>query len=214
MSPMFSLPVPLPVTLYLLIGLLLAAPLAMWAVRLSPAQAGWRLQGWRTPALGVGWGIILAAGLLAWLKYLMLTGDYLPIPTVVRPHDWAILALAAPVAEEIFLRGVLFGSLQRNWSLLWAVVLSATADVVLHYSQPWIAMHFVVAAGYALSFRQANSIFTPIIAHALAVGGLLLARMAPGSVQELPWALLLLAGAAGLAFIAAGSIRRRVVSRD
>jgi len=206
---MVILPVPLPFTLYLLAGMLLLALPAMWVTRLSPKQAGWRMGGWPAPALGVGWGVLLATGLAAWLKLLLHTGDYLPIPTVVLPADWAVLALAAPVAEEIFFRGILFGGLQRSWSPFWAVFLSAIADTVVHSTQPWIAVHFVAAVAYALSFRLSGSILTPIIAHALAVTALLLARLHPAAVQHLPTQTLYTAAGGALILILAGSLGRR-----
>ncbi|MHB0936891.1 MAG: CPBP family intramembrane glutamic endopeptidase [Armatimonadota bacterium] len=203
------MPVPLPFTLYLLAGMLLLALPAMWVARLPAAQAGWRAGGWPALVLGLGWGSLLGTGLVAWLWLLLRTGNYLAIPTVVMPVDWAILALAAPVAEEVFFRGVLFGGLQRSWSPFWAIFLSAVADTAVHSTQPWIAVHFAAAVGYALSFRQSGSILTPILAHALAVTALLLARRHPGAVQDLPVHVLYIAGGAALALILAGSLGRR-----
>lgn len=205
---MFALPVPLPFTLYLLAGLLLLSLPAMWVLRLPTAQAGWRAGGWPTLVLGLGWGGLLGVGMVAWLRLLLHTGNYLPIPTVVLPADWAVLALAAPVAEEVFFRGVLFGSLQRSWSPFWAVFLSAVADTAVHSTQPWIAVHFAVAVGYALSFRQSGSIFTPIIAHALAVSALLLASLHPRAVQEMPGITLGIAAGGALLLILVGGLGR------
>jgi len=205
---MFILPVPLPYTLYLLAGLLLLAPLGMWVTRLAPAQAGWRAGGWQAPVLGIGWGMLLACGLMAWLRLLLHSGNYLPIPAVVRPTDWVVLALAAPVAEEVFFRGVLFGGLQRNWSPFWAVILSAAADTVVHSAQPWIAVHFAASAGYALAFRRSGSLLTPILAHSIAVAALLFARLHPVTVQRLPDLTFFLSAAAAMALILIGSLAR------
>jgi len=206
---MFILPVLLPYTLYLLAGMLLIAPLVMWGARLSPARAGWRVGGWPAPVLGIGWGLLLGTGMVAWLRLLLHTGNYLPIAARVQPADWAVLALAAPVAEEILFRGVLFGALQRSWSLFWAIFLSAGIDTAVHSAQPWIAIHFTVAAAYAVAFRQSGSLLTPVIAHALAVSALLLARLHPAAVQHLPaWSLYIVVAVA-LALICAGSLRRR-----
>jgi len=205
---MVTLPVPLPLTLYLLAGMLLLALPAMWVTRLPAAQAGWRAGGWPALVLGLGWGGLLGTGLVAWLWLLLNTGNYLAIPTVVIPADWAVLVLAAPVAEEVFFRGVLFGGLQRSWSPFWAVFLSAVADTAVHYSQPWIAVHFAVAAGYALSFRQSRSILTPILAHMLAVTALLLARLHPHAVKDLPAPVLGIAAGGALVLILVGGLGR------
>ena len=206
---MVTLPVPLPFTLYLLAGMLLLALPAMWVTRLPAAQAGWRAGGWPALVLGLGWGGLLGTGLAAWLRLLLHTGNYLAIPTVVLPVDWAVLALAAPVAEEVFFRGVLFGGLQRNWSPFWAVFLSAVVDTAVHCTQPWIAVHFAVAVGYALAFRQSRTILTPILAHALAVSALLLARLHPQAVQDLPVATLGVAAGGALVLILIGGVGRR-----
>lgn len=206
---MVTLPVPLPWTMYLLIGLLIATPLAMWIARMSPAQAGWRLGGWPAPFIGIGWGVILAVGLTAWMRLLLHNGDYLPITTIVRPIDWVMLAVAAPLAEEMFLRGALLGGLQRSWSPFWAVILCATFDVILHCTQPWIAAYFVVAIGYALAFRWSGSVFASIIAHMMAVSALLLARMYPWTLHRFsPQTLLTVAGA-GLLLVIVGGVGRR-----
>jgi hypothetical protein len=205
---MVILPTPLPYTLYLLAAMLLLAVPAMWAMRLSPAQAGWRLGGWPALALGVGWGVLLAAGVAAWLRLLLHTGNYLPIPAVVLPLDWIVLALAAPVIEETFFRGIIFGGLQRSWSPFWAVVLSTGIDTAVHFAQPWIALHFAAAAAYALAFRQSGSLLTPLLAHALAVTALLLARLHPALIQHLPAHTLYIAAASALALIIFGSLAR------
>jgi membrane protease YdiL (CAAX protease family) len=201
--------------MYVLIGLLIATPLAMWISRLSPALAGWRLGGWPTFFLGIGWGVVLSAGVAAWM-WLLLPHDglladasYLPLATVVRPVDWAVLVLAAPVAEEIFLRGVLLGGMQRNWSPFWAVVLCATFDVILHFTQPWIAVHFAVAIGYALAFRWSGSVVAPILAHMMAVSALLLSRMYPAGLYQFSPQTLLLAAGGGVLLIIVGGIGRR-----
>ena len=208
---MISLPVPLPFTAYLLAGMLVAVPLVMWVARLSPAGAGWRVGGWPTLALGVGWGTLLGAGVAGWMWLLLRTGNYLPIPAWASSTDWAMAVAAVPIVEELFFRGALFGSLRRTWSLSWAVILSATADGIVHSAQPWVAVQFAAAVGYALAFRQSGSILTPMLAHAMAVAVLLLTRAYPAAVMEMSPRLLLIAAGVGVALIVIGVVGR---SRD
>lgn len=206
---MFTLPVPQPITSYLLIGLLVLALPVMWVARLSIAQAGWRFGGWAVGVLGVGWGVLLGAGLVAWLRYLLHTGNYLPVPVSATAVDWALLVVAGPIVEELALRGVLLGSLQRAWSPFWALSLTAGADVLIHANQPWLAVQFVAALGYGLAFRQGRSVAAPVLAHALAVTALLLARLHPWAVRAVSPRWLLIGAGAGVVLILIGALGRR-----
>lgn len=178
-------PIPLlssPVIIYA--GLLLGALVLMLITRLSFAQAGWRWQGWTAPALGIGIGALLGTGIIAWLRFLMQTGNYLPISETVTRGEWLLLVGIAPVIEEIVFRGVIFGALQRSWSLFWAVFLSAVAYTLFHLAEPWIAIIFFLGAAYAVAFRLTGSVLAPILAHALAAAALLLARRYPVTVRD------------------------------
>ena len=183
---MFPIPLRLSLLLSIFAGLVVVTPLLMWATRLSRAEAGWRWRGWPTLALGFGWGGLLALGLAAWLRLLMQTGDYLPIPAVIAPADWLLLVVAAPVAEELFFRGAVLGSLQRSWSPFWAIFLSAIIYTGVHSSEPWIAVTLLASTGYALAFRHSGSVLTSMLAHALAVAALLAARSDPAFILSLP----------------------------
>ncbi len=205
---MFTLPVPWPWTAYLLAGLLLATPLVMLVTRLSPTLAGWRWGGWTTPVLGLGWGGLLAVGAVAWMR-LLLHDRYLPIESTVQPSDWLLLVLAVPVAEEIFFRGAIFGGLQRNWKPFWAVCLSATFYTFAHSTEPWLALQWLAAAGYALAFRQSGSVVTPILAHALVTAALLASRSAPAVVAEFSGQALLIAAGGCLALLLAAALGAR-----
>ena len=193
---MFPIAIPVSLIIYLAIGMAVATPLTMWVTRLSPALAGWRWRGWTTLACGLGWGGLLATGLIAWLRLLLHTGDYLPIRSLTSPTDWLLLVCVAPLVEEAFFRGAILGNLQRRWSPFWAVFLSAMFYTTVHSTEPWIAITFGVSIGYALAFLQAGSVAAPMLAHAIAVAALFGARAAPDFVLSLPPTLLPIVAAA------------------
>ena len=171
-------------------ALLLGTPLLMRWIHLSPREAGWYWEGWRTPLLGAAWGMLLAVLSVGWLRLLLHTGNYLPIPIAPSPLEWLLLALALPIAEECFFRGVIFSWLRRGWRPLWAVLLSALCYLAAHAADSWLAFVFLNGVGYALAFRQSRSIAAPLLAHILVVAALLTARIYPAATSDLPLSLL------------------------
>jgi membrane protease YdiL (CAAX protease family) len=183
---------PIPVILqpmFILLGACaLATPLVMWWGRTSFVQAGWRRPGWRGMLAGLGWGILLATAAIAWLRYLLHTGNYLPLPLPAAPQwtDWVLLVVAVPLLEEPLFRGAMFGGLQRTWQPFWAFTLSATAYVACHPDEPWLAFLFTAGLGYAAAMRQGRSLAAPVLAHMLTAAALLLGRIHPAAVGALP----------------------------
>ncbi|MHB9134709.1 MAG: CPBP family intramembrane glutamic endopeptidase [Armatimonadota bacterium] len=183
MSPV---PVQLPLLIIVLAVLALAVPLGVRRLRLTPVQAGWRWGGIGTVFQGIGWGVLLAAGMLTWLRYLIGTGNYLPISVTPTPLDWVLLVIAVPIVEELFFRGVVFAGLQRTWRPFWAVALSATICTLAHPYDSWLALIFLAGVGYALAFRFSRSVVPPIIAHALVSTALLIGMAYPLPLYRLP----------------------------
>jgi membrane protease YdiL (CAAX protease family) len=186
--------IPIPASLISLFAalaaLLLGTPLLMRCLHLTPREAGWRWEGWRTLGLGVGWGGLLGVLEIGWLRLLLHTGNYLPIPIAPTLPEWLLLALALPLAEECFFRGVIFSALQRGWRPVWAVLLSALCYLAAHAADPWLAFVFLNGIGYALAFRQSRALAAPLLAHMLVVAVLLTARIYPATTADLPLATL------------------------
>jgi membrane protease YdiL (CAAX protease family) len=89
-----------------------------------------------------------------------------------------ILALAcvwAPVAEETFFRGALFGFLRRRWHWSAAGIVSAFIFAIMH-PQGWIAVPLLGTIGFTLSAIREwrGSIIASMTAHALNNGVVLL----------------------------------------
>lgn len=209
---MLPIPVPLPFSLYLYAGMLVVAGLGTWWLRLSARQAGWRSGGWRAVLQALGWGGLLAAGWLAWLRFLLQTGNTLPVPVTPSALDWALLVLLFPAVEELFFRGVVFANLQRAWSPFWAVFLSALVSMACLSMQRGLAFIFFSSIGYALAFRLSGSLLAPMLAHGLVAALFLFGRMHPGAVAALPPRALPLAAGAAVAVILLGLLPRKAAT--
>lgn len=206
MSP---IPVPLPLVIYLLAGMLLGAVLVMGLARLPAEEGGWAWRNWRTPVLGLGWGGLLAALGLVWFRYLLHAHHYLPVPVAPRPLDWLLVIIALPAAEELFFRGAILGGLQRSWRPFWAIMLSATFSAICLPYTLLQAFVFLTSLGYACAFRSARSLSAPFIAHVLVAAILLLARIHPHGVIALPMTSVYLAGGVAAVMIFTGSVGER-----
>ena len=174
---------PIPVHLQLLAffygSMVLGTVLVMWLGRVPPAQAGWRVGGWRMALHGVGWGGLLALTGIAWLRYLLHSGRYLPIAITPSTWDWLVLVLLAPVIQEVFFRGAILGGLRRTWHPFWATVLSAALFTVYLPMQLWLAFAFLTGIGYAMAFWLSGSVLAPMLANAAVTAALLYARQHP-----------------------------------
>ena len=80
----------------------------------------------------------------------------------------ASACLAAPIAEEILYRGVLFRSLHNRMRLAPAVLISSVVFALVHfYTLPSLIMVGCVGAVCALGYSASRSLLTAIVLHAL-----------------------------------------------
>lgn len=176
-------------TSFVLIGLafeLLLAGLTLLWVRLrrsSPAALG-LVGGDVTRRLAVGFAsglalfavtvFVVAPALYALLS--LLAGD-----TVVPPRQevlpegpsplhvylgGVVIVLAAPIGEELFFRGLLFGGLRRSLPFWAAAVISAAIFAVVHVYLLLMPLLFLVGFGLAYIYERSDSLVTSIAAHA------------------------------------------------
>lgn len=217
--------------MYLAVGL--AAVAVLLAVRAAAAGAGRSLRqltllGPVPPAtfglaVAAALGALLPASLLAgwstslhppsqtWLDFL---NTQLPATLPARVAAWAAVTAAAPLAEEVVFRGLLYRALRAVWGPWPAALLSALLFALSH-GEPW-AMFGLVALGllYARLTELTGSLTPAVAAHAahnalsfamiLRDGGMAL----PERDAAVPW-LPLAASAAVLALALAGLARRR-----
>jgi membrane protease YdiL (CAAX protease family) len=116
-------------------------------------------------------------GLLAFLAFLVLFLVGIdPLPMIKMPmssniYQFIILicigGILAPVAEEVFFRGVLYGFFRR-WGLIVALIVSTLLFVVVHpMGQGIPVIQIVGGIIFAVAYEVEGSLMTPITIHIL-----------------------------------------------
>lgn len=92
-----------------------------------------------------------------------------------------VVVLAAPVGEELFFRGLLFGGLRRSLPFWAAALISSLVFAVVHVYVLLMPLLFLVGFGLAYIYERNGSLVTSIAAHAAfnLVGYLLIVRGLP-----------------------------------
>jgi membrane protease YdiL (CAAX protease family) len=130
---------------------------------------------------GVGWGVVatigaslLGAAVLIVLESLGIeAGPQTAEQAISRIDPWlAVLAVVilAPIAEEVFFRGVVFNALLREAGSRWAYIGSAALFAVIHLEP--VAMLPLFALGLALAwvYQRTRNLLAPIAMHATVNG--------------------------------------------
>lgn len=167
--------------------LLAATLLALRLARLR-AEALWRWPGAGALLLGLGAGLVLKLGgdLAAVLQAPLLGPVRGNNPLVLHPTAFAsplliaglvvAVVVVAPVAEELFFRGLLYGWLRARLPVPAAVAIAAVLFSVAHFQLGLLLPLAVVGAGLCLLYERSRSLWVPAAAHAaLNAGSLLLA---------------------------------------
>ncbi len=91
-----------------------------------------------------------------------IAGDLGPVWTQIL-----LIALAAPLAEEICFRAMLFGGLRTRLSFPLAALAAGVIFGLLHYSTGWSTVPQLAALGFvfALIYEKTGSIWPPILLH-------------------------------------------------
>jgi len=169
--------------------LVVALSLAGTALGFALADAGGRLRE-AFAKLGLGSRVALAAiGLaaLAWVAYIIFAGFLTPL---LQPDQQDVtrelgtnkdelgsvavaaflIVIAAPISEEIFFRGFMFGGLRRSMSLLPAAVISAAVWGALHLGAGNVGVAIQLAVfGVILAwlYERSGTLWAPVLAHAI-----------------------------------------------
>jgi membrane protease YdiL (CAAX protease family) len=131
---------------------------------------------WRVVGVGIGGGLVLAAG-IAGLQELL---SHFGLPIVEQPWIVALAetggaprillllsaAVAAPIGEEVFFRGWMLPYLGRL-GLPSAVVVSSACFAAMHFHLPGLALYFIFGVGLAVLYLSTRSLLAPILAHAV-----------------------------------------------
>jgi membrane protease YdiL (CAAX protease family) len=134
------------------------------------AAAGWRPGRLRLSSLVVG--VAGAAVLIAFPAILRMSAvtPGLAFPLIALPA-WAGITTLVAVSEELILRGILFTSIEVEWSTPAAVALTAIAFGLLHVPlYGWAAFPLDLAVGLWLGGLRAitGGVTAPATAHAIA----------------------------------------------
>ena len=130
---------------------------------------------------GLGWGVV------AWLGATLLAGAVVfvlerlgiePEPqaaerAIAMLDPWLVIlavVILAPVAEEIFFRGVVFNALRREAGRRWAFIGSAALFAVIHISLVALLPIFVLGLALAWVYERTDNLLAPIAMHAVVNG--------------------------------------------
>jgi membrane protease YdiL (CAAX protease family) len=150
----------------------------------SLAVAGGALWLWRKGELRLRLGVDLSAAPMVLLGVVLLTAASIVIEPLlllfpekwfeqlsrmIGRGGWAILTtvVAAPVLEELFMRGLLLETLSRRWRLWVAVVVSAAFFGVVHINPPQAINAFVAAVVMGYIYLASGSLIAVIVIHAV-----------------------------------------------
>ena len=130
---------------------------------------------------GLGWGVVawFGATLVSYGVVVLLEATGVEATPqaaeqalgLVEP--WlAVLAIVvlAPIAEELFFRGVVFNAFKRERGRRWAYVGSAALFAVIHLSLVALVPIFLLGLALAWVYERTGSLLAPIVMHAVVNG--------------------------------------------
>ncbi|HEV3473745.1 MAG TPA: CPBP family intramembrane glutamic endopeptidase, partial [Actinomycetota bacterium] len=122
-------------------------------------------------------GLMFATGLVIWATDALIGGvpsaqeQVAPVGTTLTRSDlyWLLLvgAVAAPVVEEFFFRGLLFNYLKARAGLWMSILGSSALFAVMHFIPPLIPALLVFGAIQALVVHRLKSLYPAILLHAI-----------------------------------------------
>jgi membrane protease YdiL (CAAX protease family) len=127
---------------------------------------------------GAGAGIESVCGLAAFAATLpiIMAGRVITISLVGGMHaepyatfnvwaDWPSALIEAPIAEELFMRGFLYGSVRAAMGRCAAVVYTSAAYALLHTNVTWWANHLLVGVVLAVVREWRVSLIACVVLH-------------------------------------------------
>jgi membrane protease YdiL (CAAX protease family) len=132
----------------------------------KPDRMPWWFPGALTlAALGVIYGWVAMMSLVGW------TEDDMPAQAFDNAGPLIVVVVAAvfmaPVIEELFFRGFLFGGLQEGWGWVLAAAVSSILFGMAHLSPYALVPFTLVGFLFAWSFRYTGSLASSIVAHTI-----------------------------------------------
>jgi membrane protease YdiL (CAAX protease family) len=109
---------------------------------------------------------------------------------IATVDPWLVVlavVIMAPLAEEVFFRGVVFNALLREGGRRWAYVGSAALFGIIHLELVAIVPLFLLGLALAWMYERTNNLLAPIAMHATVNGiSVALALLVRFDVLQLP----------------------------
>jgi len=155
--------------------------IAAWLFGIARYRVGWERLGWR--GFDAAFGCLFSAALfgLSYIVRICYVLTALALGIQLQPQDviarldvtgWNALltffsvALFAPIAEEIFFRGFLYGGLRARWGATGAMLISTLFFTALHFSIDAFIPILVLGLFLAWLYEKTGSLIPGIILHA------------------------------------------------
>jgi membrane protease YdiL (CAAX protease family) len=167
---------------------LLILGLALWILsRVTDPMLPARFKPLTAKSAGIGvaagLGAVIVSSVIEYVSDTYLHTDLAKdgLATAVLPHEVSQLALGlftvailAPLAEEVYFRGIVMGWVRRHWGIAWAVALSSLIFGIMHLK--WftpggvsglVATGELVAMGVLLAFvaLRTGSLWASVLTH-------------------------------------------------
>jgi membrane protease YdiL (CAAX protease family) len=130
---------------------------------------------------GLGWGVLawIGASLVSYAVYFVF--DALGIDTDPQAAEQALtlidpwlavlaIVILAPIAEELFFRGVVFNAFLREGGRRWAFVGSSALFAAIHLSLVAFVPIFLLGLALAWVYDRTNNLLAPIAMHVVVNG--------------------------------------------
>jgi membrane protease YdiL (CAAX protease family) len=151
--------------------------MAQFAFRATPQQLGLGAPPkgrWVVWGIGVGIALIVASSIVEAAIKAAFGPHPQPQALVLAKHhgtlaflfDLMSVSIAAPVAEEIFFRGFIFGGLVQRMSPALAMVISGALFGAAHFDKWSFLPICVIGAGLAWAYFATRSLWVNVVAHA------------------------------------------------
>ena len=147
---------------------------------------------------GIGWGLLAWIGSTAVIAGVVWLLERLGIPPEPQAAERAIalldpwlvvvaVVILAPIAEEVFFRGVVFNAFLREGGRWWAFIGSAALFSLIHLSLVSLVPIFLLGLALAWVYDRTGSLLAPMAMHATVNGiSVALALLVRFDVVRLP----------------------------
>jgi len=130
---------------------------------------------------GVGWGIgawvmatLVGAGVVFVMEQIGIEPEPQAAEVAIAMLDpWLVIVavvILAPIAEEIFFRGVVFNALLREGGRRWAFIGSSALFAIIHVSLVALLPIFLLGLALAWIYQRSGNLLAPMAMHATVNG--------------------------------------------